>query len=158
MEDEVTVKFKENWTGVFDEATCLVNNTSMRELAKATIEANIAAAADYEDGYDPEMFDIFNPWYDGPMTDDSETEPDDSETEPDDSETEPDDSETEPDDSETEPDDSDTDPVTPDDSDKDTDPEKPDDKGCGGSITMAGIAMVAALGAAAVVITKKKED
>ena len=136
MEDEVTVKFKENWTGVFDEATCLVNNTSMRELAKATIEANIAASADYDDGYDPEMFDIFNPWYDGPM--DSDTDP----VAPPESETDP-----------VTPPESETDPVTP-----DTDPEKPDDKGCGGSITMAGIAMVAALGAAAVVITKKKED
>ena len=134
--EDDSIKYKENWTGIFDEATCLVNNTSMRDLAKVTIEANIAALADYDDEYDPDMWDIINPWYDGPMTDDpAETEP--TETEP--TETEP----------------TDTAPV-------DTDPVGSDDEpakgGCGGSITMAGIAMVAALGAAAVVVAKKKED
>ena len=42
---------------------------------------------------------------------------------------------------------------------EDPQPEEPEPKkGCGSSITLAGIAMVAVLGTAAVVVTKKKED
>ena len=148
--EDDSIKFKENWTGVFDEATCLVNNTSMRELAKATIEANIAALAEYDDEYDPDMWDIINPWYDGPMTDD-ETGDD----------TTDDTADTTDDTVDTTDDTADTTDVNGGEN-AGTEPAGSDDEpakgGCGGSITMAGIAMVAALGAAAVVVAKKKED
>ena len=152
--EDGTVKFKENWTGVFDEATCLVNNTSMRELAKATIEANIAALADFDDEYDPEMWDILNPWYDGPMVDDDPAQSGEDDTT---QSGEDDTTQSGEDDTTQSGEDSDTDPVDPPAGGTDTDPTT-GDKGCGGSITMAGIAMVAALGAAAVVVAKKKED
>ena len=156
LNDDGTIKNALNKKGIYDDA-CKTGVTDT-SLLKASILAEIAKG--YEDSYDATLFDVYDPWagegeddpVEPPVDSDSDTDPveppvdSDSDTDP----VEP------PVDS-----DSDTDPVDPGtDSGKpaDSDDEKEEEKGCGGSITMAGIAMVAVLGTAAVVVAKKKED
>jgi hypothetical protein len=204
---ETAPAYAENWYGEFDMATCQVNNTSMRELARAGIEANIAAAANWEDTYDASLFDVVDPWggqsaepvdytalneqitaagalveaeytavswaklqaavdaakFALESTKQSEVdeaaadlvaaiaalEKEEAPVDPGTDDPKPEDPQPEdpkPEDPKPE------DPTTGD--DKTEEPKK----GCGSSITLAGIAMVAVLGTAAVVVAKKKED
>ncbi len=194
---ETSPAYEENWYGIFDKETCLVNNTSARELARAGIEANIAAAANYEDGYDADLFDIVDPWggtsaepvdytalntqidaakalteaeytavswaklkaavdaaeYALTSTKQSEVDEAAADLEAAIAALEKEEAPEDPKPEDPKPED----PKPEDPKPEDPKPEEPK-SGCGSSITLAGIAMVAVLGTAAVVVTKKKED
>ena len=145
------IKNEENWKGKWDRATCAVNTSAQKDIVLALIAANIAAIDSYDDGYDAEDFDINNPFG---VIETPDVGGDDNTNNGDDNTNNGDDNTNAGNDN-TNTGDTNTTDDKKDDTTADTKTEEK--KGCGSSITMAGIAMVAALGTAAVVI-KKKED
>ena len=149
------VKWEQNWKGNWDKATCAVNTSAQKDIVFALITASIAAIESYDDAYNSDDFDINDPFGGDDITppdggnDDQTPDGGNDDQTPDggnDNQTP----------------DGGNDNQTPDGGkdgekdDKKDDAKTEENKGCGSSITMAGIAMVAALGTAAVAIKKKE--